>query len=467
MKTHDNQKPFQCTVCNRGYNTAAALTSHMQNHKKESGVGGAGTPSPGSTFRCLSCGDAFRKPDDLQVGPPPSAIPRRGEDPSERGGLFQSHMASQHGSPTSLLGASLLTPKLACIYCTKDSFTTMEALQLHVQAMHGAIVNGDFSSPAASPQAPPPTPPPPPPSLPFACDLCTMRFASPSGLHKHAAAVHCAEQLRPTDLSKKGRGAHHSPPAAKRLRGGAEPPAAAPYDHPGTLLCNQCSAALPDFEAFRTHLKSHLLEETAGAVCRHCGAAFAGAEALWRHVGSHFLATASEFGCQSCLKQFRQPDDLQRHLLELHALHLYRCALCQELFESKVAIQVHFAVAHSSESRLFRCTACPGAAFRAEADFALHVRAAHAVSPTPATPPSQQQPPPSAPQTAAPQQPPFRCLYCRLSFGSELEMQFHLAAHSKQFRCPVCHEAFHVEFLLDKHMASHHAAQVPPPPWNL
>lgn len=36
MKTHDNQKPFQCTVCNRGYNTAAALTSHMQSHKKQS-----------------------------------------------------------------------------------------------------------------------------------------------------------------------------------------------------------------------------------------------------------------------------------------------------------------------------------------------------------------------------------------------------------------------------------------------
>lgn len=27
--------------------------------------------------------------------------------------------------------------KLACIYCTKDTFTTMEQLQLHVQAMHG------------------------------------------------------------------------------------------------------------------------------------------------------------------------------------------------------------------------------------------------------------------------------------------------------------------------------------------
>lgn len=34
MKTHDHMKPFQCAVCNRGYNTAAALTSHMQNHKR-------------------------------------------------------------------------------------------------------------------------------------------------------------------------------------------------------------------------------------------------------------------------------------------------------------------------------------------------------------------------------------------------------------------------------------------------
>lgn len=41
MKTHDNQKPFQCTICNRGYNTAAALTSHMQNHKKQAALVGA------------------------------------------------------------------------------------------------------------------------------------------------------------------------------------------------------------------------------------------------------------------------------------------------------------------------------------------------------------------------------------------------------------------------------------------
>lgn len=64
MKTHDNQKPFQCTVCNRGYNTAAALTSHMQNHKKSCD---APSPSPGTTFKCLQCSEVFRKPEELQV----------------------------------------------------------------------------------------------------------------------------------------------------------------------------------------------------------------------------------------------------------------------------------------------------------------------------------------------------------------------------------------------------------------
>lgn len=61
MKTHDNQKPFQCTVCNRGYNTAAALTSHMQGHKKDC------DPDRRRPTRCLRCGEAFRRPDLLQV----------------------------------------------------------------------------------------------------------------------------------------------------------------------------------------------------------------------------------------------------------------------------------------------------------------------------------------------------------------------------------------------------------------
>lgn len=108
---------------------------------------------------------------------------------------------------------------------------------------------------------------------------------------------------------------------------------------------------------------------------------------LERHVAEHFLATATEFGCPTCSKLFAKPDELQKHLMDIHAHHLYRCALCQELFDSKVAIQVHFAVKHSSACPLYRCTACPPTAsastsvFRSDREFGHHVRTAHASHP--------------------------------------------------------------------------------------
>lgn len=67
MKTHDNQKPFQCTVCNRGYSTAAALTSHMQNHHKRAAERANSPQITGPSYKCLQCTQIFRKPDELQV----------------------------------------------------------------------------------------------------------------------------------------------------------------------------------------------------------------------------------------------------------------------------------------------------------------------------------------------------------------------------------------------------------------
>lgn len=57
---------------------------------------------------------------------------------------------------------------------------------------------------------------------------------------------------------------------------------------------------------------------------------------------------------------------------------------------------------------------------------------------------------------------PYRCLFCRASFCSELELQFHLPTHTRQFHCPVplCGETFQVEFLLDKHMQTQHSGSV-------
>jgi hypothetical protein len=46
---------------------AAALTSHMQNHKKGSSGGESSTPSPGLKYRCLQCIQCFSSGEDLSV----------------------------------------------------------------------------------------------------------------------------------------------------------------------------------------------------------------------------------------------------------------------------------------------------------------------------------------------------------------------------------------------------------------
>ncbi|XP_059051121.1 zinc finger protein 423 homolog isoform X1 [Achroia grisella] len=361
MKTHDNQKPFQCTVCNRGYNTAAALTSHMQGHKRDRE---GREPERRRVLRCLRCGDAFRRPD-----------------------LLQAHMVNAHGVETAAMTpprrvASQPPPTLlACIYCTRDTFTSMEQLQLHVRAAHSALLNGE-------------TP------------------------------LQTVDQPAPTDLSR--RAPEEAVPPVKRPRSGSGTPQTALS--PNTLLCNQCGAALPDFEAFREHLKGHLeeggeLSRSSPAPCLHCGATFADAAASERHLASYYLAISCEYTCHSCARTFSAPDDLQKHLLDMHSQNLYRCALCKEIFDSKAAIQVHFAVAHSGESKVWVCRSCGGGAgaLRSEAAAAAHVRTRHAA------------PRCGCGATRAPAHRPYRC------------------------PAPACAHTFAVHYLLERHLQTHHA----------
>ncbi|KOB78463.1 Uncharacterized protein OBRU01_02025 [Operophtera brumata] len=281
------------------------------------------------------------------------------------------HMASAHG-----VDAAALTPPrrvasqppptlLACMYCTRDTFTSMEQLQLHVRAAHSALLNGE--------------------------------------------AMSVVDQPAPTDLSRR---ASDDATPAKRPRSGSGTPQTTLS--PNTLLCNQCDAALPDFEAFRAHLKGHLEEggeliRTSPAPCVHCGATFADAAASERHLTAHYLAVSCEYTCHSCARSFPTPDDLQKHLLDLHAHHLYRCSLCKEIFDSKVAIQV------------WVCRGCGSGAgaLRSEADGVAHVRARHGGA---------------------------RCSCGALLGGPRLR--------PRAYRCPVptCSDAFAVQYLLERHM---------------
>ncbi|KFM64879.1 Zinc finger protein 521, partial [Stegodyphus mimosarum] len=233
-----------------------------------------------------------------------------------------------------------------------------------------------------------------------------------------------------------------------------------PANSATTLLCSQCNAGFQDFESFRTHLKSHLdaaaAASASGAVptsttsaalqrysCPECNAEFGNESLLESHVTSHFLSTTTEYGCQSCMKLFQKSDELQKHLMDVHAYHLYRCALCKQIFDSKVSIQVHFAVKHSNECRSLKCTSC-SAYFRTEVEFQVHVKLAHLSSKNfhGSNPTS------------------YRCLLCDQLFPNEVQLRFHASTHKKQFTCSACGDAFHVEFLLDRHIQTVHQGAV-------
>ncbi|XP_055593054.1 zinc finger protein 423 homolog isoform X2 [Uranotaenia lowii] len=534
MKTHDNQKPFQCTICNRGYNTAAALTSHMQNHKKQIAL----TGSPNLTYSPRST----------------SSLSSSASNPKRKFSPYEQNLMMINS--TKLLKSG----DLACIYCTRTDFATIEQLGVHVQAMHSNLLLNENNFHRHTPPDPMLTYPPIP------CEFCTMKFPTVPMMYSHLKTTHldkisspnsyleqfnknlmntysafysstmlednkrqttpsddvdgikserptnaekasrdengneesapqatlvnekdikqekkdendnsrdaAEEQIAPTDLSQPrmkrmkmehdssspstsssnrlgiekesspinnsmssgGGGGVVGPPTTSGSGGGGGSSSVGATP-PGAYLCNQCNAALPDFESFRTHLKAHLEQGSTASsfMCQQCGVALADQQEYEKHVTGHYLVTGSEYLCDStCSKSFGKAEELHKHLYDAHTQVLYKCQLCSDTFDSKVTIQVHFAVAHSNEVKLFRCSAC-AEILRTEREFRHHIRTRHITLGA------------------------VQCVFCQVVCSSELEMQFHLSAHARKFKCPACSESFHVEFLLDRHMQTHHS----------
>ncbi|XP_077542934.1 zinc finger protein Lobe isoform X3 [Haemaphysalis longicornis] len=440
MKTHDHAKPFQCAMCNRGYNTAAALTSHMQNHRKSAANGiepsAAALSRPGSSLASTNGplaalaapadgSTSMSRDDSSSCSTDKLSLPGGSPGPANCELLVNGCKSVPERSGSS----SPRDEPLACGFCSRRDFGSLESLQAHVRSSHvpfsaaslvgpphGGPLRPEPSGRAVSRQSPPAaTTASSLVDASYECEYCGMKLPSVHALQTHTLAAHSFSEV----LSKR-----MSAMMGAESGGGG-----------GPLLCSQCGAASPDFESFRAHLASHL-EGRMSRCCPECRAEFPSSQQLEAHVASHFLATSVEYGCQACLKLFPRPDELQKHLLDVHAHHLYRCALCRDVFDSKVGVQVHFAVKHSNECQVYKCSAC-NAAYRSEPEFALHVQVTHLAK-------------------AAP----YRCLLCDQTFASEPLLQSHLDTHGRQFACALCSQAFHVEFLLEKHMQACHAADL-------
>lgn len=520
MKTHDNRKPFQCTVCNRGYNTAAALTSHMQNHKKQQQQhqqqqhhpsNNSLHQPPGLNSHHTLMGATNRTPN---YSPRSNcSTPKSGKRKyssafmtKDAGGgtsaLTNGHLDMRNRmtldglntpSPNSLLSLS----NRVCVYCTKSDFQSNEQLFNHIQTKHYGLLFPTYNplpfadyrhlkytmeTPGSAASAAEKT---------FDCHICPdAKYPSVQLLYQHLRNFHMDQtalgrgtgspgkesnrrrhdedsreaeekdmnnndnnddikenikseasfeedddQHSPTDLSKPKKMRHNErdapmPQADEELK---------------NFLCNQCHAGFGDFESFRKHLKSHIASpvEVDHYSCKQCAMDFPTKQRLEEHNISHYLVEDVEYNCvvPNCSKSAKI-EDIRKHYMEQHMKIVFKCSICAEGFENKVALELHFTVAHRfQEAKVFRCSTCVEV-FHNIKDFRHHVTTRHMSRMG------------------------IQCIFCPVTCDSDLEMHFHLSSHSKQFQCPICPESFHVEFLLDRHMQSHQIGktEAPPPP---
>lgn len=340
-------------------------------------------------------------------------------------------------------GHSDLRSQIRCFYCTKSNFSSLEQLNIHINIMHSHKFSKDKKHEFEKEMCAT--------SSYISCDYCLMKFASTERLAKHMKQIH-EERLKdkdkvpmgvesmavdvreengkkfvndddqPTDLSQRfaKKIKIENPVGAKPFSLAQISPATKSPMTSEVFLCNQCNASLPNFEMFRLHLKSHLEENytTRGSseqfemnaafynsqkkfICQQCrDVVFDNRYEYDLHVEKHF----TEFLCRECDDSFTKSEDLQNHLLESHVC--FKCTLCDEGLDSIMALKMHFSTRHSHK----RCSACH-ADFGSDKDFKNHIHAKHNSTEL------------------------LRCIFCRATCSSELEMHFHfLSTHVKQFR---------------------------------
>ncbi|XP_076322456.1 uncharacterized protein LOC143231724 isoform X2 [Tachypleus tridentatus] len=336
--------------------------------------------------------------------------------------------------------------KFGCEYCN-TKFSSMYKLIGHRMTAHGINGFGFFAQEKVF------------------CTQCTMGFSSVSQLTDHVNTKHKVltfqqniypgdpdnnasgeskssnHSLEPTDEPLYNRDSHQNSSAMYKKHKANTSHNSRPTDdllhkdisHLNSSTSILYNTAFLDFETLKTRLKYQLNIAARTYKCSKCEVQFNAEYQLTNHMIGHFLTASIKHGCQYCLKLFSKPDELQKHLLDIHAVHFYWCSLCEEVFDSKVNIQVHFAMKHSRENTVLKCTSC-NAVFCSELDFQVHVKVAHLLRFRP-----------------------FCCLLCNQSFPTEESLRHHLSTHKKQYPCKVCTETFHEEYLLDKHVQSHHS----------
>ncbi|XP_029109555.1 zinc finger protein 521-like isoform X2 [Scleropages formosus] len=338
---------------------------------------------------------------------------------------LQEHIRCFHGFPSPVAKES---NAFFCPQCFMG-FLTEASLEEHIRQAHCDGGSLRFDSPLAG------TPKDPIVEV-YSCSYCTNSpiFNSVLKLNKHIKENHKNIPLA-LNYMNNGKKSHLtlSPLSPMSVEQASLKQSGSSSRLANEFICNQCGAKYSSLDLFQTHLKMHIDTSLPELNCPQCNKEFPNQDSMLKHVTIHFMVTSTYHICESCDKQFTSVDDLQKHLLEMHTFVFFRCSLCQEIFDSKVSIQLHLAMKHCNEKKVYRCTSCNWD-FRHELDLQRHVQHSHLES----------------------QGKVHKCIFCREAFGTEVELQCHITTHSKRYNCMFCSKAFHSIGPLEKHLREKH-----------
>ncbi|XP_049617149.1 zinc finger protein 11 [Syngnathus scovelli] len=411
LKSHDEQSPDPrpatsaegkvCPICSRTLPCSADMDKHLRSHTEE------------RPFICVGCDKGFKYRDTLKKH---QIIHGHEGVREEASKSTEEILAQAEKNPESAAGdapeaqtARGKAPK-ACPVCA-GSFDNVKTLNRHIQS-HTQ-------------------------ERPFHCVHCKRRFKHLHGLKRHQIYAICHKKTARCPWKKEAKagpshgdgqqlqipvwcsncGKHFEVLSA--LKEHQEKVCKA--DLRDVMTCGACGKEFKSLTMLKVHQRIH-----DPLYCKECGKILASQAAFERHLLMH-----RPMACTMCDKTFTLMRRLREHYEKQHAFSgPYPCSQCDKSFSQLSYLAVHQRI-HKGEFP-FACDSCP-ARFRSSNCLTVHQRKHTGERP-------------------------FLCWQCGKCYRSASELTVHMGTHSeaRPWACAQCPAAYRTKQQLGNHVAQVH-----------
>eukprot|EP00057_Strongylocentrotus_purpuratus_P002134 XP_003723902.1 PREDICTED: zinc finger protein 2-like [Strongylocentrotus purpuratus] len=280
MKVHTSERPFKCSVCDKGFIERRHLKSHMRSHTGE------------KPFACSVCQKAFSQPTHLtyhlrtHTGIKPFSCETCGRSFGRKRDLTV-HMRIHTGERP-----------FACKLCDKTC-STQRSLTLHMRGHTG--------------------------ERPYSCTVCPKTYTSKSNLIKHVR-MHTGEKPYQCWVCHKEFRAGSDLTYHLRTHTGIRP-----------FSCETCGRSFSRKGDLTVHMRIHTGERP--FACKLCDKTCRTRRNLTVHMRVH--TRERPYSCTVCCKTYRWKSDLTKHVRMHTGEKPYKCGVCLKEFSSDRYLPKH------------------------------------------------------------------------------------------------------------------------------